>query len=94
MHSQMKIFSFSFFLFGAINAMESAVSFAPLSPAGFVNFTGRGKACFLQGGAKFKNDINSKMTQIQKLPKFKNHINSKITQIQKLSKLKYYPNSK
>ena len=31
--------------------MESAVSFAPLRPADFVNFVGRGKACFLQGGA-------------------------------------------
>ena len=31
--------------------MESAVSFAPLRPADFVNFAGRGKACFLRGGA-------------------------------------------
>ena len=31
--------------------MESAVSFAPLRPVGFVNFTGRGKDCFLRGGA-------------------------------------------
>ena len=31
--------------------MESAVSFAPLRPAGFLNFAGRGKDCFLQGGA-------------------------------------------
>ena len=31
--------------------MESAVSFAPLSPADFVNFAERGKASFLRGGA-------------------------------------------
>ena len=31
--------------------MESAVSFAPLRPADFVNFAGRGKACFSRGGA-------------------------------------------
>ena len=33
--------------------MQSTVSFAPLRPAGFVNFcgAGRGKACFLRGGA-------------------------------------------
>ena len=33
--------------------MQSAVSFAPLRPVGFVNFhgAGRGKACFLRGGA-------------------------------------------
>ena len=31
--------------------MESAVSFAPLRPADFVNFAERGKAYFLQGGA-------------------------------------------
>ena len=31
--------------------MESAVSFAPLRPADFINFAGRGGACFLQGGA-------------------------------------------
>ena len=31
--------------------MKSAVSFAPLRPADFVNFAGRGKACFLRGGA-------------------------------------------
>ena len=33
--------------------MQSALSFAPLRPVGFVNFhgAGRGKACFLQGGA-------------------------------------------
>ena len=31
--------------------MESEVSFAPLRPADFVNFAGRGKACFSRGGA-------------------------------------------
>ena len=31
--------------------MESAFSFGLLRPAGFVNFTGRGKTCFLRGGA-------------------------------------------
>ena len=30
--------------------MKSAVSFAPLRPADFVNFAGRGKACFSRGG--------------------------------------------
>ena len=29
--------------------MESAVSFAPLRPADFVNFAGRGKALFFAG---------------------------------------------
>ena len=53
----MKIFSYSFFLLCIIckrnekePSMESAVSFAPLRPAGFVNFTGRGGlACFSAG---------------------------------------------
>ena len=33
--------------------MESAVSFAPLRPAGFCQFhgVGQGKDCFLRGGA-------------------------------------------
>ena len=31
--------------------MESAISFAPLRPTDFVNFAGRGKACFSRGGA-------------------------------------------
>ena len=36
-----------------ILTLEFTVSFAPLRPAGFVNFcgAGRGKACFLRGGA-------------------------------------------
>ena len=35
--------------------MQSALSFAPLRPVGFVNFhgAGRGKACFLRGGAAY-----------------------------------------
>ena len=33
--------------------MESAVKFAPLRPADFVNFAGRGKACFTGRGSLF-----------------------------------------
>ena len=36
---------------GICISMESAVKFAPLRPADFVNFAGRGKACFSRDGA-------------------------------------------
>ena len=34
-----------------LGTIKSAVSFAPLRPVDFVNFAGRGKACFSRGGA-------------------------------------------